>query len=651
MDVAQPIELDEKKTEKKEIAQVAAPERVQNLLYNINDPADLKKLDVIQLPGLAEEIRREIIETVSRNGGHLASSLGAVELAVALHYVFDTPKDKIIWDVGHQAYAHKLLTGRRERFRTLRQADGMSGFLKRAESVYDTFDAGHSSTSISAALGITVAKCLKEEKAKVIAVIGDGSMTAGLAFEGLNQAGDLDKDMIVILNDNEMSISKNVGALSSYLSRKLTSRSMVKFKKDVERKLKSLSGVGENIIYVLKKVEDSFKGFFTPGMLFEALKFKYIGPISGHDFNDLVVTFRNLSYLEGPVLVHVLTKKGKGYKPAEDRPDLYHGVGPFDIETGEIKANLNVPLSYTKVFGNTLIKLASEDRRIVAITAAMPEGTGLHDFAGRFPTRFFDVGIAEQHAVTFSAGLALEGLRPVVAIYSTFMQRAYDQVAHDVCLLNLPVIFALDRGGLVGEDGPTHHGLFDFAYLRHLPNMVVMAPKDENELQHMLKTAIDHSGPIAIRYPRGIGQGIPLEQQLREIPIGKAELLTEGDDVLLLGIGVTVDMALKAAEILKEKGLSAAVVNCRFVKPLDEDLIMAKARQCRAVVTVEEHVLNGGFGSAVLELFERNDFRSRPVRRIGIPDLFVEQGSQEILRKRYGLTPESIAEKAGALLK
>lgn len=621
------------------------------LLPSIDSPADLRALDQARLPALAQELREEIINTVSKNGGHLASSLGVVELTIALHYVFDTPRDKLVWDVGHQAYAHKILTGRRDRFSTLRQDGGISGFLKRGESPYDTFDAGHSSTSISAALGITTAKCLKREKARTIAVIGDGSMTAGLAFEGLNQAGDLDKNLIVILNDNEMSISKNVGALSSYLSRKLTGKTMVRFKKDLERRLKSLSEVGENIIHVLKKVEDSFKGFFTPGMLFEALKFKYIGPIAGHDLDELITSFRNLEYLEGPVLVHVLTKKGKGYKPAEERPDLYHGVGPFDVETGEIKASPNCPLSYTKVFGSTMVRLASENKKVIAITAAMPEGTGLNDFSAKFPKRFFDVGIAEQHAVTFAAGLASEGLSPVVAIYSTFLQRAFDQIAHDVCLTGLPVTFCLDRGGLVGEDGPTHHGLFDFAYLRHLPNMVIMAPKDENEFQHMLYTAVNHTGPIAVRYPRGFGEGVPLDQCFTALPVGRGEILRAGNDVLILAIGVTVQMSLKAAGLLSEKGIEAAVVNCRFVKPLDEDLILTKSKQCEAVITVEEHALQGGFGSAVLELFESCNMANKPVKRIGIPDRFVEHGSQSCLRERYGLTPEGIAKTAVSFLK
>ncbi len=650
LDLKQGIARDKTKKVHKEEKKVAQA-LITRLLPQIDSPADLKSLDEGQLPFLAQEVRQAIINTVSKNGGHLASSLGAVELTIALHYVFDTPRDKIIWDVGHQAYVHKLLTGRRDQFHTLRQAGGVSGFLKRAESPYDTFDAGHSSTSISAALGITAAKCLKGERSKVIAVIGDGSLTAGLAFEGLNQAGHLDKDLIVVLNDNEMSISKNVGALSSYLSRKLAGRTMVRFKKDIERRLKSLSGVGENIIQVLKKVEESFKGFFTPGMLFEALKFQYIGPISGHDFSELIPTFRNLEHLDGPILVHVLTKKGKGYRPAEEQPELYHGVGPFDVETGEIITGPNCPMSYTKVFGNTLIRLATEDKKIVTITAAMPEGTGLNDFCQKFPKRFFDVGIAEQHAVTFAAGLASEGLSPVVAIYSTFLQRAYDQIAHDVCLSNLPVTFALDRGGIVGEDGPTHHGLFDFAYLRHLPNMVVMAPKDENELQHMIYTAVKHPGPVAVRYPRGAGEGVPLDQCLKSLPVGKGEVVREGDDLLILAIGVTVNVAIRAAQSLEQLGIRTTVVNCRFVKPLDEDLIVSKAERSKGILTVEEHVLDGGFGSAILELFERRDISGKPVKRIGIPDCFVEHGSQKVLRARYGLTPESITEAALSLAK
>ncbi|MBT9448169.1 MAG: 1-deoxy-D-xylulose-5-phosphate synthase, partial [Desulfobacterales bacterium] len=471
-----------------------------SLLENINSPADLKDLSIRDLEGLANEIRQKIIETVSKTGGHLAPSLGVVELTIALHYVFNAPEDKIIWDVGHQAYAHKLITGRRDRFHTLRTYGGISGFPKREESHYDSFDTGHSSTSISAGLGISTAKGLKGEKSKVISVIGDGSMTAGMAFEGLNQAGHHEKDLIVVLNDNAMSISPNVGSFSSFLSRKMTGRRFVNLKKDLEGFIKSLPGVGENILSLVRKSEDSFITFFTPGMLFEAFKFKYIGPIRGHRIDRLIEAFNNTLHLEGPVLVHVLTKKGKGYEPAEKDPAHFHGVGSFEIPTGSTPKDRTKPLpSYTEIFGNTMVDLARTNKKLFAVTAAMPEGTGLSRFAEQYPERFMDTGIAEQHAVTFAAGLATEGFRPVVAIYSTFLQRAFDQVIHDVCLPNLPVIFAIDRGGLVGEDGPTHHGHFDITYLRSLPNMTVMAPKDENELRQMLYTALKHPGPVAIR--------------------------------------------------------------------------------------------------------------------------------------------------------
>ncbi|MDA8165776.1 MAG: 1-deoxy-D-xylulose-5-phosphate synthase, partial [Desulfobacteraceae bacterium] len=524
-----------------------------SLLAKINSPSDLRLLAETDLPALAEEIRQEIIRTVSCTGGHLAPCLGVVELTIALHYVFDTPDDKLIWDVGHQCYAHKLITGRRDRFHTLRQHQGISGFPKRDESPYDVFDTGHSSTSISAGLGIATAKDLKGDPDKVIAVIGDGSMTGGMAFEALNQAGHLGKNLIVILNDNEMSISPNVGALSSFLSRKLTGRTMVRVKREMESFLKSFANVGENILTVLKKGEDSLKGFFTPGMLFEALKFEYIGPIPGHQLETLVETLRNVKeFGQGPTLIHVLTTKGKGYPPAERKPDDFHGVGPFDIATGIPRPAPPGPVSYTRTFGDTLIHLAEKDPRIAAITAAMPAGTGLARFARRFPDRFFDVGIAEQHAVTYAAGLATEGMLPVVAIYSTFLQRSLDQIIHDVCLPNLPVTFAIDRAGLVGDDGPTHHGAFDLCFFRFIPNMVLMAPKDECELQHMLHTAIYHPGPAAVRYPRGAGQGVELADHLEKLPLGKGELLREGKDVLLLPVGNRVYPALEAADGLQK---------------------------------------------------------------------------------------------------
>jgi 1-deoxy-D-xylulose-5-phosphate synthase len=478
-------------------------------LDEINSPEDLKQLARSKLPELAAEIRKVIIETVSRTGGHLAPSLGAVELTIALHYVFDAPKDKIIWDVGHQAYTHKLLTGRRDRFHTLRQHGGLSGFTRRSESPYDAFSTGHASTSISASLGIACGKCLKRDRTRVIAVIGDGSMTGGLAYEGLNQAGDLRKDLIVVLNDNEMSIAPNVGVVSSFLSRKLSAKHFVALREELKEFLRSLPKFGDDVYNLAKRTEESFKAFVTPGMLFEAFNFNYLGPIKGHRLDHLIDTLQNVKEMHTPVLLHVTTKKGKGYPPAEKNPTYFHGVGSFEIKTGNGTASKERPPSYTEVFGRTLVELAAEDERIVAVTAAMPEGTGLKAFSEAFPERFFDVGIAEQHAVTFAAGLATEGFRPVVAIYSTFLQRAYDQILHDVCLEALPVAFAMDRGGIVGEDGPTHHGLFDLSYLRSLPNMTVMAPMDERELRNMLKTALDHSGPIAFRYPRGSGVGCP----------------------------------------------------------------------------------------------------------------------------------------------
>jgi 1-deoxy-D-xylulose-5-phosphate synthase len=622
----------------------------RRLLETVNNPQELKKLPPELLPQLAQEIREKIISTVSRTGGHLASSLGTVELTIALHYVFDAPRDKIIWDVGHQAYAHKLLTGRLERFHTLRQYGGLSGFPKRSESPYDAFDTGHSSTSVSAALGIASGLCLKKERSRVIAVIGDGAMTAGLAFEGLNNAGDLNKDLIVVLNDNGMSIAPNVGALSSFFSRKLTGRTIVYFKKQVEHFLRSFPGIGEELYTWAKKSEESLKAFFTPGMLFEAMKFNYLGPVKGHRLDHLIETFNNVKNLRGPILVHVLTTKGKGYQPAESDPTGFHGLGRFDPDTGEPKKSVSEVPSYTEIFGETLVRLGRENEKIVAISAAMPDGTGLADFRDQFPKRFFDVGICEQHGVTFAAGLALEGIRPVVAIYSTFLQRAYDQVLHDVCLQNLPVVLALDRAGIVGEDGETHQGLFDLSYLRHLPNLVLMAPKDEDELRHMLYTAVAHTGPVALRYPRGRGVGVPFSSTLQKIPIGKAEVLREGEDLLIMALGPSVHPALEAADRLRERGFSATVVNARFVKPLDENLILTLAARCGRILTVEENVVAGGFGSAVLELLADRGLQGLTVKRLGIPDVFVEHGATDILRQKYGLDAPGILQAALALL-
>jgi 1-deoxy-D-xylulose-5-phosphate synthase len=619
------------------------------LLSTISSPQDLKKLSPELLPQVAQEIRGKIISTVSKTGGHLAPSLGVVELTIALHYVFNTPRDKIVWDVGHQAYTHKLLTGRQERFHTLRQYEGISGFPKRSESPYDSFDTGHSSTSISAALGMACGRCLNRERGRVVAVIGDGALTAGLAFEGLNNAGDLHKNLIVVLNDNGMSISPNVGALSSFFSRKLTGRTMVFLKRQVEYLLRSLPGIGEELFAWARKSEEAVKSFFTPGMLFEALKFNYLGPVRGHRLDHLIETFQNVKNLEGPVLVHVRTTKGKGYRPAETDPTGFHGLGKFDPDTGVAQKSVSEVPSYTQVFGDTMVRLAQENKNIVAITAAMPDGTGLVDFRSKFPDRFFDVGICEQHATTFAAGLALEGMRPVAAIYSTFLQRAYDQLLHDVCLQDLPVVFALDRGGIVGEDGETHQGLFDLSYLRSLPNMTIMAPKDEDELRNMLYTALEHPGPIALRYPRGQGVGVNFSPTLRRLAIGKAEVVREGEDLLILAVGATVYPSLKAAEELEKQGYQATVVNARFVKPLDENLILTLAARRGRVLTVEENVLHGGFGSGVLELLMDRELMV-PVKRLGIPDVFLEHGSPTILREKYGLDAQGIAKGALELL-
>ena len=623
------------------------------LLEKINSPVDLKKLSRKELPILAEEIRNVIVEVVSKNGGHLASSLGSVELAIAIHYVFDTPKDKLIWDVGHQAYAHKLLTGRRHQFHSLRQHKGISGFTRIKESPYDTFSTGHSSTSISAGLGIAHAKHLKKENSKVIAVIGDGSMTAGIAFEGLNQAGARFKDtqLIVILNDNDMSISRNVGALSSFMSRKFSSKRLQEARKDFGDFLKSLPKIGDDIYQIAKRTEESFKTFTTPGMLFEAFDFEYFGPIDGHRLNHLIDILNNIKYLKEPVLLHVTTKKGKGYRPAEENPVYFHGCSCFEIDTGHCIDPKNDVASYTEFFGRTMVQMAKEDKRIVAVTAAMPEGTGLAEFARKYPDRFFDVGIAEQHGVTFAAGLATEGMKPVFAIYSTFLQRAYDQVLHDVCLERLPVIFAIDRGGIVGEDGATHQGLFDLSYLRSLPNMVVMAPGDENELCRMLATALNHDGPIAFRYPRGSAAGVPLDDKMLPLPIGKGKVLETGDDVLILAIGRPVGDALEARSILQKQGISATVVNCRFVKPLDADLICSLAEKIPRIITVEENIRQGGFGSAVLETLSDSGFTGIHVERIGIADVFVEHGPQKLLRSEYGIDVPDIVKAAERLMK
>ena len=613
-----------------------------SILETIQSPEDIKRLPVSRLPELASDLRRTIIETCAANGGHLAPSLGVVELTIALHKVFTTPADKIIWDVGHQAYAHKLLTGRRDNFGTLRTLNGISGFPKRHESPHDAFDVGHSSTSISAATGFAAARDLNGRKGKVLAVIGDGSMTGGSAYEGINHAGHLNKDMIIILNDNEMSIAENVGALSTFLSRTASSEFIHRFKKGTESFLNRIDA-GKGVLHMARKMEESFKGLFTPGMLFEAFGFEYIGPIDGHNLPALIETLENVKKFDNSVLVHVLTTKGKGYKPAEDNPALFHGVGPFEIKTGKVLKGKGGAASYTAVFGAALCKLAAEDERITAITAAMPDGTGLAGFAKEFPERFFDVGIAEQHGVTFAAGLAAGGFRPVFAVYSSFLQRAYDQVCHDVCLQNLPVTFAIDRGGVVGSDGPTHLGAFDISYLRHLPNLTLMAPKDENELQHMLATAVRLESPAAVRYPRGNGYGVALDQTLKILPVGRAEVLRDGNSAAILALGTMVYPAMEAADALDADGVSLTVVNARFVKPLDDTLIIALAEKHGILITIEENVRQGGFGSAVLELLEQRGLSGTRVLRLGYPDSYIPQGEQHELRTMLGLDSAGIA--------
>lgn len=610
------------------------------LLPSIHSPEDLKRIPREKLPRVAAELRDLIVRGVSKTGGHLASSLGVVDLTVALHYVFSCPRDRIVWDVGHQAYAHKILTGRRDAFPTLRTFGGISGFPRISESPCDAFGTGHSGTSISAALGMAVARDMRKEAHKVIAVIGDGSLSSGLALEGLNQAGHQKRNLIVILNDNEWSISQNVGALSGYLNRIMTGKFYTAFRKRVEGFLKSMPR-GDIMARLGKKAEELTKGFFVPGLLFEELGFTYIGPISGHNVVDLIGTFENLANLEGPLLVHVLTSKGKGFAPAEANPEYFHGVGAFDPETGVGNGGGSIP-SYTDVFGDAIVEIGNENPKVVAITAAMCGGTGLSKFKEVFPDRFFDVGIAEGHAVTFAAGLAREGKIPVVAIYSTFLQRAYDQVLHDVCLQNLPVVFAVDRGGIVGADGATHQGLFDLSFLRHIPNLSVMAPGDEWELPAMLRAAVAAGRPAAIRYPRGSGTGAAPHSRTDAVEWGKGEILVEGKDVLLIAVGATVAPSLYAAEELRRRGVHATVVNARFVKPLDDALILPLAHRIGKVITVEENVLAGGFGSAVLEMFEEHGEHPAQFRRLGIQDRFVEHGTQAELREEHGVSAEAI---------
>jgi 1-deoxy-D-xylulose-5-phosphate synthase len=620
-----------------------------SILETINSPTDLKRVPVAQLTALAGEIREQIISVTSAVGGHLASNLGVVELTLALHYLLDTPKDKIVWDTSNQAYAHKLLTGRRELFHTLRQYGGLSGFCKREESIYDTFNAGHAGTGVSAAIGMAAARDLADQRHHVVCVVGDGAMTSGMTLEAMQHAGGLQKDLVVVLNDNQMSISRNVGSLSAYLNRTFTGEFVTHIKEEAKHLLSQIPRVGDQITRMAHRAEELAKGLILPGVLFEELGFRYVGPIDGHSFEHLLPTLENVLKLKGPTLLHVITKKGLGYAPAMKDPVWFHACPPFVRETGQ-PAKTGAKPSYTSVAINTLCRLAREDKRIVAITAAMCEGTGLTAFAQQFPDRFHDVGIAEQHALTFAAGLATQGVRPVVAMYSTFLQRAFDQVVHDVATQNLPVSLLIDRGGLVAEDGTTHHGAFDFAYLRHVPNMVVMAPKDENELQHMVKTCLNHEGPAAVRYPRGSAWGVPLDAEPRPLSIGQGELLRDGQDVALLAVGITVRPALQAAARLADEGVSAAVVNARFVKPLDHALIARVAGRVKCLVTIEEGCRMGGFGSAVLESLADQGLLNLPARVIGLPDKYIEQGPQDLLRVQYGLTADGIYEAAKDLL-
>ncbi|HXT00254.1 MAG TPA: 1-deoxy-D-xylulose-5-phosphate synthase [Elusimicrobiota bacterium] len=614
------------------------------LLKTINSPSDLKKLKVDQLPQVAAEMRAFIVETVSKLGGHLASSLGSADITVALHYVFDTPKDKLVWDTGHQTYGHKVLTGRREKMNTIRQFGGLNGFLKRSESEYDAFGAGHASTAISAALGMAVARDLKGDKTKVVAIVSDGCMTGGESYEGLQNAGQVQTDLIVVLNDNQMFISNRVGALGAFLSKLLTLGAVRDAEHSIKKFLARFQFWGESILRVAKRA----KVLLFPGMLFEEMGFSYFGPVDGHDVVQLARVFQHVKQLKGPILVHCVTKKGKGYAPAEEDQYTWHGPGKFDVATAKFLKSPTVktpPPTYTSVFGKAMVREGKADPRIVGITAAMPEGTGMDMFRDQIPNRYFDVGLAEEHAVTFAAGLACEGYKPVVAIYSTFLQRGYDQIEHDVCLQKLPVVFCLDRAGLVGEDGPTHHGVFDYSYMRMIPGMTVAAPADENELQHMLHTAIRFDGPISLRYPRGAGVGVSMDPEPKTLPIGKGVTLKDGADLTILAIGNRVHPALEAAQILEDRGISCGVVNMRFVKPLDVELLKACAAKTPRLVTVEDNVLPGGFGSAVLEALEPGEAQ---VLRLGLPDGFVEHGAPHLLYDLVGLSAPKIAERIAA---
>jgi 1-deoxy-D-xylulose-5-phosphate synthase len=622
-------------------------------LEKIDSPEDLRKLSENELDTVVEELREFIVGVTSKTGGHLGASLGATELVVALHYVFQTPKDKLIWDVGHQAYAHKVLTGRKAEFESLRQWGGIAGFPDRLESPFDHMNVAHGGTSISAASGMATARDLSKEDFSVVAIIGDGSLTSGMSMEALNNAGDSKRDLTVILNDNKMGISKNVGAMCSYLARIMTgewANRARKLRNEVQKIVSHLPVFGESAVNFMTRFEDSMKNLFVPGILFEELGFRYIGPIDGHRLDLLIPALRNVRKLKGPNLVHVVTKKGHGYPYSEAEPITYHGVSKFDPETGKFLKKKPGPPSYSKVFADTMIKLSKKDSKIVAITAAMLEGTALVEYQSLFPDRCFDVGMCEQHGVTFAAGLSLEKMKPVVAIYSTFLQRAYDQIVHDICLTNVPVTFAIDRAGLVGEDGPTHHGAFDIAYLRCLPNTIVMSPKDESELQSMLLTSIEYPGPAALRFCRGSGLGVKLQEEVTSIPIGESELLREGRDVLLIALGPMVPLALEASSQLEEIGIQAAVLNLRFVKPMDKKKILELANLCKRIVTIEEGTKIGGMGSGVLEILSENKMNNIPVSILGIPDRFIPHGSPALQREDCGLTSGDITQAARDLV-
>ena len=613
------------------------------ILDEINKPNDIKKVEEKYYARLAAEIRRFLMSEVSKTGGHLASNLGVVELTMALHLFLDLPEDKLIWDVGHQAYVHKILTGRKNEFKTLRQFEGMSGFPKRKESDCDAFDTGHSSTSISVATGLVKARDLSKKSRKIVAVIGDGALSGGMAYEALNNAGRLKTNLMIVLNDNNMSISENVGGVASYLGKVRTNTAYTDFKGGLENALKRVPKIGESIIYKLKRSKDSLKHLVIPGMLFEDMGLTYIGPIDGHNIEQMMTAFSSASRVKGAVLVHVVTKKGKGYEKAEKEPWKYHGVEPFDLQTGK-NIHAKQGITYTEIFSETMVDLGKTKDDIVAISAAMPAGTGLTAFAKEFPDRFFDVGIAEEHAVTFAAGLAVGGYRPIVAIYSTFLQRAYDQMVHDVCVSKLPVIFAIDRAGIVGNDGETHQGIFDISYLTHIPGMTVMAPKNGAEFKAMLRFALDYSGPIAIRYPRGRAY-LGLAEYNEPITLSKSEIITKGKDVALLAVGSMVQTAVSVSEILQEKGINATIVNVRFVTPMDTDMIDEISRSHDMIVTLEENVKRGGYGESVsVYLFEHGIFDVTHLN-ISLPNEFIEHGDQNVLREKYGLSAIEIAER------